>query len=54
MPTGRPRFKKEFPLIIADADNNLTTMSRDIFQDLLSEYLELEKKELAIMKEKLR
>ena len=44
IPTGRYNFKKNFPLIIADADNELTMMSREIFQNLLSEYIALEER----------
>ncbi|MBT4792129.1 MAG: IS110 family transposase [Halobacteriovoraceae bacterium] len=44
IPTGRYNFKKEFPLIIADPDNELTMMSREIFQNLLSEYIALEER----------
>jgi transposase len=44
IPTGRHNFKKEVPLIIADPDNELSMMSREIFQSLYTEYLELEER----------
>lgn len=44
MPTGRFNFKKNLPLIISDAENDLTSMSRDVFQNLLIEYNALEER----------
>lgn len=39
---GKKAIREELPLLLEDAENGLTVMSREVFSELLSEYHELE------------